>query len=138
MLWKIKMFWRRFKEKMQWSSEELYIFYLRKKFQLPNIPKNKINNSGILCWPHMTIHSSVSSIILHVQMDPYLTKNILCVQLSGRVVRYTSDNTTPSPGEASSVSITISASFEVQKRVFSFLRSLMVFRSAVVKLKENI
>lgn len=137
MLWKIKMFWRRFKEKMQWSSEELYIFYLRKKFQLPNIPKNKINNSGILCWPHMTIHSSVSSIILHVQMDPYLTKNILCVQLSGRVVRYTSDNTTP-PGEASSVSITISASFEVQKRVFSFLRSLMVFRSAVVKLKENI
>ena len=84
----------------------------------------------------MTIHSSVSSIILHVQMDPYLTKNILCVQLSGRVVRYTSDNTTP-PGEASSVSITISASFEVQKRVFSFLRSLMVCRSAVVKLKEN-
>ena len=113
---------------MQSSSEELYLFHLRKKFQLPNIPKNKINNSGILCWPHMTIHSSISSIILHVQMDPYLTKNILCVQLSGRVVRYTSDNTTP-PGEASSVSITISASFEVQKRVFSFLRSLMVFRS---------
>lgn len=61
-------------------------------------------------------------------MDPYLTKNIVCVQLSGRVVRYTSNNTTP-PGEASSVSITISASFEVQKRVFSFLRSFMVCRS---------
>ena len=59
---------------MQSSSEELYLFHLTKKFQLPNIPKNKINNSGILCWPHMTIHSSISSIILHVQMDPYLTK----------------------------------------------------------------